>query len=123
MAKLLFKLNSVPDDEADDIRALLEQADIEFYETTSGNWGFGFAAIWLNNEDNLDQAQTLVQQYQQQRQENAKQNQQAAVEQGLQFGLWQALKLSPIKITLVIIFVGLLAYFSTVPFLTGSIFS
>ena len=34
MAKLLFKLNSVPDDEAEEIRALLAEAEINFYETT-----------------------------------------------------------------------------------------
>ena len=39
MATLLFRLRHVPDDEADDVRALLEENGIDFYETTPGNWG------------------------------------------------------------------------------------
>ena len=33
MAKLLLNLRNVPDDEADDVRAMLESHSIDFYET------------------------------------------------------------------------------------------
>jgi hypothetical protein len=36
MAKLLLNLRNVPDDEADDVRALLDEHDIAYYETSRG---------------------------------------------------------------------------------------
>ena len=47
MAKLLFKLRGVPDDEADDVRQLLEENGMRVYETSAGTWGTGVPAIWL----------------------------------------------------------------------------
>ena len=35
----LFNLRGVPEDEAEDIRQLLDEHEIEFYETSAGNWG------------------------------------------------------------------------------------
>lgn len=39
-AKILFRLSGVPDDEADDVRMLLTDNAIDFYETSAGNWGY-----------------------------------------------------------------------------------
>ena len=39
MSKLLFRLRNVPDDEAEEVRQLLEEHGIETYETDAGNWG------------------------------------------------------------------------------------
>jgi hypothetical protein len=36
MTKLLLNLRNVPDDEADDVRALLDDHDIAYYETSPG---------------------------------------------------------------------------------------
>ena len=47
MALLLFRLRNVPDDEADEVRHLLNENSIEFYETSAGNWGISMPAIWL----------------------------------------------------------------------------
>lgn len=68
MAKLFFKLNGVPDDEANEVRQLLEDADIHFYETSAGNWGVSLPAIWLSDESQLDRAQVLLDEYQHARQ-------------------------------------------------------
>jgi hypothetical protein len=67
MSILLFSLRSVPEDEADDIRALLDSHAIAFYETPPGNWGISMPAIWLNNDENLVLARQLLADYQQQR--------------------------------------------------------
>ncbi|MCX7087537.1 MAG: DUF6164 family protein [Methylococcales bacterium] len=67
MPTLLFSLRQVPDDEAEEIRALLDEHNIDFYETSAGNWGVSMPAIWLANDDNLTLAQQLLTQYQQQR--------------------------------------------------------
>ena len=45
MSKLLFRLRHVPEDEAEEVRALLEQNSIEFFETFAGNWGISLPAL------------------------------------------------------------------------------
>ena len=67
MAKLLFKLKSVFDDEADEIRQLLSDNQIDFYESPAGNWGISMHALWLNDEKQYDVARKLIDDYQQQR--------------------------------------------------------
>ncbi len=64
MAQLLFKLKEVPLDEAEEVRALLEEADVDFYETDAGTWGLGVAAIWLPDDHQLSHAQDLLEAYQ-----------------------------------------------------------
>ena len=64
MALLLFRLRNVPDDEADEVRHLLNENSIEFYETSAGNWGISMPAIWLRNDDDYDLAFSLLHQYQ-----------------------------------------------------------
>jgi len=67
MAVLLFKLNGVPEDEAEDIRALLDEHAIDYYETEQGNWGISLAAIWLRDETQQERATALIDAYQEQR--------------------------------------------------------
>ncbi len=67
MSKLLFKLRGVPEDEADDIRELLTENEIEFYETSPGNWGFSMPGIWLNDENQFETARALLDTYQKER--------------------------------------------------------
>jgi hypothetical protein len=67
MSLLLFSLRGVPDDEADEIRDLLTEQDIDFYETPAGNWGVSMPAFWLRDESELSAAQALLHTYQQQR--------------------------------------------------------
>ncbi|WP_421711891.1 DUF6164 family protein [Alcanivorax sp.] len=47
MTTLLLNLRRVPDDEADEVRALLEQNQILFYETAPSMWGISSGGIWL----------------------------------------------------------------------------
>ena len=116
MAKLLFKLNSVPDDEADDIRELLDENSIEFYETTPGLLGLSFAAIWLNNETQFNQAAQLINEYQAARYQAASESFQTRVAEGTQPTLWQAIKQRPIIFTLVGLFIATVLYLSVSPF-------
>lgn len=67
MSLLLFALRGVPDDEADEIRELLTEQRIDFYETPAGNWGVSMPALWLRNDTELVVAQLLLAAYQQQR--------------------------------------------------------
>jgi hypothetical protein len=67
MPVLLFKLRGVPDDEAEDVRALLHDNHIDFYETNSGNWGISMPAIWLRDDFYQDRAKALIATYQEER--------------------------------------------------------
>lgn len=64
MAKLLFRLRGVPDDEADDIRELLSDHEIDFYETSAGNWGLSMPGIWIKEDERFQEARKLIDEYQ-----------------------------------------------------------
>jgi hypothetical protein len=68
MAILLFSLRGVPEDEAYEVRELLNEHEISFYETSAGNWGVSMPALWLRDDKNLEKARQLLNDYQQQRQ-------------------------------------------------------
>ncbi len=113
MAKLLFKLNGVPEDEADDVRQLLTEAEIPFYETNAGNWGVSLAAIWLHDESLLESAQSILEEYQESRLEAARhQSAQQPVESFMQ-RLWRA----PLQVIAYGILIMAILYISIVPFL------
>ena len=110
----LMKLRNVPDDEAFEIRALLSEHDIDFYETSPGLLGFSTPAIWLNNPEQLEHAKKLLQNYQQQRYEKAK----AAYEQdGHKRTLFTIAKEKPLQFLFSIALIALILYFSTKPFI------
>lgn len=68
MAILLFSLRGVPEDEAYEVRELLSKHEINFYETSAGNWGVSMPALWLRDNSELKKARQLLDEYQQQRQ-------------------------------------------------------
>ena len=87
MPTLIFKLRNVPDDEANDIRELLSNNGIHFYETSSGNWGASMPAIWLKENTQAAFAKQLVATYQ----ENRCQQARARYQQQKQHGEHQTL--------------------------------
>lgn len=64
MSKLLFRLNGVSNEEANDVRKILIDNSIDFYETSSGNWGVSMSAIWLKDECQFQKARALLDAYQ-----------------------------------------------------------
>lgn len=66
MARLLFKLRYVPDDEAQEVRELLRENEIDFYETTAGILGISMPGLWLKNEEQAEKARSIIDEYQQQ---------------------------------------------------------
>ena len=73
MAKKLYPLRNVPDDESEEMRILLREHDIEFHETSSGFFGIGTAAIWVNEDAQFEPARALISKYQQDRYKHAHQ--------------------------------------------------
>lgn len=60
MAILVFRLKYVPDDEADEIRQLLTEHQIEFYETSAGRWQISMAGIWVKDKEQASRARQLI---------------------------------------------------------------
>ena len=63
MSILLFSLRGVPDDEAYEIKELLTENNIDYYETSAGNWGISMPALWVRNNEELNEAQKLLNEY------------------------------------------------------------
>jgi len=116
MATLLFRLNQVPEDEAEDIRQLLDDGRFDVYETSAGFWGLGVAAIWLRDKEQLAQAQTLIEQYQQQRAEKMQAGYQARVAAGEEPGFWQHNLKHPFRLLAIAAFVMLIVAVMLLPF-------
>lgn len=116
MAALLFKLRNVPDDEAEDIRNLMQQHHIEFYETTAGNWGISMPAIWAENNDDLARAKALITQYQKERAISARERYEADRREGRAPGILQTIKQRPLVTLGIILFCLFIVYAMLSPF-------
>jgi len=117
MAVLLFKLAGVPDDEAGEVRVLLEQHEIDFYETPGGGWGLSAPAIWLPDERQWSKAKTLLEDYQQQRAVRVRAEWAAARAEGRAEGLLQRILHQPLRFVLFSALALFILYISLSPFL------
>lgn len=117
MAKQLFILRGVPDDEVDEIRVLLTEQQIDFYETPAGSWGMSMPAFWVKDESQFDLAKQLLDEYQVQRQERARVEYEELKQQGSQRGVFDLFKEQPLRYLLYLIFAVVVLYLSLSPFL------
>jgi len=117
VSELFFKLRNVPEDEAADVRQLLHDNAIEFYETTAGNWGISMPAIWLQDGHQLEQARQLLKAYQEKRQLDAQAAYQDACAKGEQRTMWTLIGESPLRFGLLLIALFFILYVSLMPFL------
>lgn len=72
MAIQLLKLRGVPPDELEELYALLDANDIDYYETSAGNWGISMPALWLRDESQHEQACGLLKSFHEQRYRQAR---------------------------------------------------
>ena len=100
MSRLIFKLRHVPDDEAEDVRQLLHDHDIDFYETSAGNWGISMPGIWLRNDDDYGLASSLLAEYQSQRQRESRGQYEADKAAGRAETQLDRLRQEPVKVIL-----------------------
>lgn len=116
MATLLIKLNGAPDDEVAELRQLLNEHAIDFYETDAGRWGISVAALWLSDDAQLDEARSLVDGYQQQRAARARAEHEAQRQAGAHETLLSRFVKDPIKVLLYLLLIAAILYFSLMPF-------
>lgn len=117
MAIKIFSLNGVPDDEAEDVRALLVANEIDCHETAAGNWGISAAAIWLRDEARLDEALALIDAYQRERHALASAEYAALCDEGKQRTLPDVFREHPLRFLVYMAVIAAVVYFSIQPFL------
>ncbi len=118
MAKIFFRLRNVPDDEADEVRQLLDDHSIPWFETNAGRWGISFPAIWLSDERDQRRARELVDAYQLRRVQKLKEEEAERRQRGEQATMYTQFRQRPLRTILAISFIAVVAYFSVSPFLT-----
>jgi multidrug efflux pump subunit AcrA (membrane-fusion protein) len=118
MATLLFKLRYVPEDEAEEVRTLLAEHNIDYYETSAGNWRISMPAIWLPDDSQLAEARRLLEDYQQQRYRAARQAYEERKQSGQQRTLWQNFSEDPLRVLFYLGLVLLVIYLSLQVFLS-----
>lgn len=119
MPILLFRLNGVPDDEADEVRALLDAHRVEYYETQAGRWGISVAALWLRDDHAGDEetARRLIDDYQQERARNARADYAAQQREGRADTLAGRFRRQPLRLLAYAAVILVILYFTVAPFL------
>jgi hypothetical protein len=116
MAVLIFKLRNVPDDEAHDIRELLNRNDIDYYETTAGMFGISVPGLWLKSKDQLKIASQLIDDYSKARQNEAREEYNLQRRQGTARTFMDMLKENPAHYISSILAIFLICYFMIIVF-------
>ena len=116
MARLLFKLAQVPDDEAQEIRMLLNEHQINYYETDAGFFRVGLDAIWLADGAQEQRARELIHAYQAERAIRQQQNYAQLVEAGQAPSMWQHFCAQPLRFMALVIAIIFVAGLTLLPF-------
>ena len=114
MSILLFKLRFVPDDEAQDIRDVLIENEIDFYETSAGILGLSMPGIWLKDETQLTKARQLIDEYQHQRQARAREDYQNQLDSGHVRNMFDMFKEAPLRFIGYLLTIAVVIYFSVI---------
>lgn len=112
MSKLLFKLRNVPEDEAIEVRSLLDEHEIDYFETTPGNWGISMPGLWLADAADFPRARALLDDYQTRRRLTEREKYAALRERGEAPTTWTLLRAKPLVVGLQLLALGLILYLS-----------
>ncbi|HET7931758.1 MAG TPA: DUF6164 family protein [Rhodanobacteraceae bacterium] len=103
MSRLLLNLHNVPDDEADDVRALLDAQRIAFYETTPSPWGISFGGIWVKDDADFENAKRALDEYEQQRSARVRAEYEAAKRAGTAETFVGILRSDPLRVVMTLL--------------------
>ena len=107
----------VPEDEAQEVRSLLEENQIEFFETSAGNWGISLPALWLKDDGQYDVAKKILDDYQRERSCRVREEYELSRQRGEARTLWHSFLENPIRFILYMGLVGFVLYLSLSVFL------
>lgn len=117
MPTLLLNLRHVPDDEADEVRALLADRALAFYETAPNRWGISAGAIWIADDGRPDEAKRVLAEYQLERRERARREFAEAQRDGSVQTVWSLLREEPVRVIVVLVSIACVVALSLWPFL------
>lgn len=115
MPTMLFSLRQVPDDEADEVRALLREHEIGFYETPGSKWGLGAGALWTRDAEAVARAKALIAEYQERRGEQARAEHASRVRDGTAPTFLDVVRNEPLRVLLVLLGVAFFAGLCALP--------
>jgi len=118
MASIFFRLRNVPDDEASEVKQLLDDHSIPWYETSAGRWGISFPAIWLSDERDNQRARELLDAYQLARRQQLREEEAERLERGERNTILTQFISRPVQTILAIVIIAIVVYFSVSPFLS-----
>lgn len=118
MAKILFRLRQVPEEEADDVRHLLDEHGIDWYETSAGRFQISFPAIWVRDDADEPAARGLIEVYQRQRAEQMRAAHAERAARGELETFRQRIGSNPASISLALLAVLFILYISIKPFVS-----
>ena len=103
MSRLLLNLRNVPDDEAEEVRAMLEAKRIAFYETAPSPWGISAGAIWVTEDADFAEAKRAFDDYEQQRSVRARAEYAAAKRAGTAETFVGMLRADPLRVVMTLL--------------------
>lgn len=115
MAKLLLNLRYVPEDEAADVRAFLDAAGLEWYETRPSPFGISQGGIWLRNNDDLPEAKRLMADYQRDRRTRARAERERAERDGTAETFADIVRADPVRVAMIVLAIVFLIGLMAVP--------
>ncbi|MGB0133488.1 DUF6164 family protein [Dokdonella sp.] len=117
MRHQLLNLRHVPDDEAQEVRELLDSNQIPFYETQPNRWGISAGAIWIADDANASRARELMVEYQAERKTRARAEQEAARLEGTAETFWSQAKRQPMRLVMILFGIAIFVALSLWPLL------
>ncbi len=120
MAVLLLNLRDVPDDEVADIRALLDEYAIDFYETEPNRWGISAGAIWIKEDCAAPRANELMASYQTERRARVRTELAEARRDGTAESFWQQARKQPARLVLILFAIAIFVALSLWPLLLAA---
>ncbi|MEQ6885260.1 DUF6164 family protein [Salicola sp. Rm-C-2C1-2] len=118
MGHLLLNLRNVPEDEYIEVKALLDEHAIPYYETEPSRWMVSFGGIWLADVSRIEEAEQLLADYQAERAEKARVAQDEALARGQIETPGQRYRHNPLAFIGALIGIGAILYLALAPFLT-----
>jgi hypothetical protein len=112
---LLLNLRYVPEDEADDVRRLLDANAIAYYETPPSLWGISAGGIWIRDDRDAAAARRLMAEYQRERAARARAEHRKALAHGTAPTFGGTLRTQPLKIALAVLAVALVLAATALP--------
>lgn len=118
MAILLMNLRNVPDDELEEVHALLESHGIDVYETTVGSFGISMPGLWLYDDSKLAQARALLDAYAEERRQRVQREHAELKAAGKARTFGDIARENPVRFVVYLAAIVAVAWFALMPFLS-----